>query len=103
MALQKVQMNLDEQLIKQVDEYAATLHVNRTAAVSVLLSRALQADKLAADLSDLMDAYRVQSGKIPVSIDEVGRRSIGEGPPENGSGATHDARRRRCSSRRLTR
>ena len=26
MALQKVQMNLDEQLIKQVDEYAATLH-----------------------------------------------------------------------------
>ena len=72
MALQKVQMNLDEQLIKQVDEYAATLHVNRTAAVSVLLSRALQADKLAADLSDLMDAYRVQSGKIPVSIDEVG-------------------------------
>ena len=72
MALQKVQMNLDEQLIKQVDEYAATLHVNRTAAVSVLLSRALQADKLAADLSDLMDAYRVQPGKIPVSIDEVG-------------------------------
>ena len=61
-----------KQLIKQVDEYAATLHVNRTAAVSVLLSRALQADKLAADLSDLMDAYRVQSGKIPVSIDEVG-------------------------------
>lgn len=72
MALQKVQMNLDEHLIKQVDEYAATLHVNRTAAVSVLLSRALQADKLAADLSDLMDAYRVQPGKIPVSIDEVG-------------------------------
>ncbi len=72
MALQKVQMNLDEQLIKQVDEYAATLHVNRTAAVSVLLSRALQADKLAADLSELMDAYRVQSGKIPVAIDELG-------------------------------
>lgn len=72
MALQKVQMNLDDQLIKQVDEYAATLHVNRTAAVSVLLSRALQADKLAADLSDLMDAYRVQSGKIPVDIDELG-------------------------------
>ena len=87
MALQKVQMNLDEQLIKQVDQYAATLHVNRTAAVSVLLSRALQADKLAADLSDLMDAYKVQSGKIPVSIDE--------GPPERGSGATHDARRQR--------
>ena len=72
MALQKVQMNLDEQLIKQVDEYAATLHVNRTAAVSVLLSRALQADKLAADLSDLMDVYRTIRLKIRVSIDEEG-------------------------------
>ena len=48
------------------------MHITRTAAVSVLLSRALQADKLAADLSELMDAYRVQSGKIPVAIDELG-------------------------------
>ena len=81
MALQKVQMNLDEQLIKQVDEYAATLHVNRTAAVSVLLSRALQADKLAADLSDLMDAYRVPPGTIPVPTDADGAAAHRCGPP----------------------
>lgn len=72
MALQKVQMNLDEKLIKQVDEYAALLHVNRTAAVSVLLSRALQADKLAADLSDMMDVYRAQSGKRGRAISKEG-------------------------------
>ena len=95
MALERLQVNVEGDLLRQVDAYADSLHITRTAAVSVLLSRALQADKLAADLSELMDAYRVQSGKIPVAI--------GEGPPENGSGATHDARRRRCSSRRLTR
>ncbi|EEM0293704.1 hypothetical protein DFQ93_23890 [Salmonella enterica subsp. enterica serovar Typhimurium] len=42
MALQKVQVNLEESLVQQVDAYADTLHVNRTAAVSVLLSMALQ-------------------------------------------------------------
>ena len=98
MALERLQVNVEGDLLRQVDAYADSLHITRTAAVSVLLSRALQADKLAADLSELMDAYRVQSGKM-----SWGRRSIGEGPPENGSGATHDARRRRCSSRRLTR
>lgn len=104
MALERLQVNVEGDLLRQVDAYADSLHITRTAAVSVLLSRALQADKLAADLSELMDAYRVQSGKIPVAIDELGAAgSIGEGPPENGSGATHDARRRRCSSRRLTR
>ena len=72
MALERLQVNVEGDLLRQVDAYADSLHITRTAAVSVLLSRALQADKLAADLSELMDAYRVQSGKIPVSIDEVG-------------------------------
>ena len=72
MALERLQVNVEGDLLRQVDAYADSLHITRTAAVSVLLSRALQADKLAADLSELMDAYRVQSGKIPVAIDELG-------------------------------
>lgn len=72
MALERLQVNVEGDLLRQVDAYADSLHITRTAAVSVLLSRALQADKLAADLSELMDAYRVQSGKIPVAIDGVG-------------------------------
>jgi hypothetical protein len=35
-------MNLDIDLLEKVDAYAESLHVNRTAAVSVLLSMALQ-------------------------------------------------------------
>ena len=81
MALERLQVNVEGDLLRQVDAYADSLHITRTAAVSVLLSRALQADKLAADLSELMDAYRVQSGKIPVAIDElgaaVGARAVG--------------------------
>lgn len=41
MALQKLVCNVDEMLLKQVDDYAELLHITRTAAVSVLLSRAL--------------------------------------------------------------
>lgn len=86
MALERLQVNVEGDLLRQVDAYADSLHITRTAAVSVLLSRALQADKLAGDLSDLMDAYRVQSGNIPVAIDGVGGGGRSVRPPENGSG-----------------
>lgn len=60
MALQKLQVNLDERLIREVDAYADLLHVNRTAAVAVLLTRALQADTITRDLSRFMDAYEAE-------------------------------------------
>lgn len=60
MALQKLVCNLDEKLLSQVDEYANFLHITRTAAVSVLLSRALQAEKLTDSISAMMDAYKAE-------------------------------------------
>lgn len=57
MALQKLVCNVDETLLKLVDEYAELLHITRTAAVSVLLSQALRNEKLYSDLGRLMDAY----------------------------------------------
>lgn len=36
--------NVDEQLLARVDEYAQRLHITRTAAVSVLLSRGLESE-----------------------------------------------------------
>ena len=62
MSLQKVQVNLDASLVERVDDYAKTLHVNRTAAISVLLSRALQAEKSLNDLGRLLDAYEAEKG-----------------------------------------
>ena len=59
MALERLQVNVEGDLLRQVDAYADSLHITRTAAVSVLLSRALQADKLAAEI---MDAFNEQGG-----------------------------------------
>lgn len=60
MELQKLVCNVDGLLLKQVDEYAESLHITRTAAVSVLLSRALQAEKLSDSLSSIVDAYKAE-------------------------------------------
>lgn len=60
MSLVKLYCNIEGDLLKQVDEYAELLHITRTAAVSVLLSRALQAEKLTDSLSAMMDAYKAE-------------------------------------------
>lgn len=60
MALQKLVCNVDEMLLEQVDEYADLLHITRTSAVSVLLSRALHADKFTDSLFAMMDAYKAE-------------------------------------------
>lgn len=53
--VKKLVCNIDADLLSMVDDYAASLHVNRTAAVSVLLTTALKQDRLMADLSRMMD------------------------------------------------
>lgn len=58
--VKKLVCNVDSELLAMVDAYAASLHVNRTAAVSVLLSTALKQERLVKDLGRLMDAYEVQ-------------------------------------------
>lgn len=60
MALERLQVNIESALLKQIDEYAELLHITRTAAVSVLLSRALQAEKLTDSISAMMDAYKAE-------------------------------------------
>ena len=60
MALQKLVCNIDAALMKQVDEYAASLHITRTAAVAVLISMALQAQKSMNNLDELMNAYKAE-------------------------------------------
>ena len=61
--LRKMVMNMDTDLIAQVDEWAASNHVNRTAAVSLLLSSALKQDRLMYDLSRLLDAVEAEKSQ----------------------------------------
>ena len=61
--VKKLVCNIDSGLLAQVDAYAATLHVNRTAAVSVLISTALKQEHMMNDfrrLLDLVDAEKAQ-------------------------------------------
>ena len=46
--------------MEQVDGYASSLHITRTAAVSVLLSTALQAQRSMNTLDELMKAYKAE-------------------------------------------
>lgn len=62
MSVQKLVCNIDDGLLALVDGYAKSLHINRTAAVSVLLSRALQAEKFTDSLSQMMELYKAEKG-----------------------------------------
>ena len=56
--VKKLVCNIDSDLLAMVDAYAASLHINRTAAISVLLSTALKQDRLMSDLSNMMDVIK---------------------------------------------
>jgi len=60
MALQKLVCNIEDSLMEQVDVYASSLHITRTAAVAVLLSTALQAQRSMNTLDELMKAYKAE-------------------------------------------
>ena len=60
LALQKLVCNIEDSLMEQVDGYASSLHITRTAAVSVLLSTALQAQRSMNTLDELMKAYKAE-------------------------------------------
>lgn len=59
MQMQKLVCNVDTSLMEKLDKYAASLHVTRTAAVAVLLSRGLQVEEAARAVA----AEQAASGK----------------------------------------
>lgn len=67
MALQKLVCNIEDSLMEQVDGYATSLHITRTAAVAVLLSTALQAQRSMNTLDELMKAYKAEQAAKEVT------------------------------------
>jgi metal-responsive CopG/Arc/MetJ family transcriptional regulator len=63
MALRRIVMNLDEDLVKRIDSYAERLHINRTAAASVLLSSAAETQEFLTHFPELMKAYQEEQEK----------------------------------------
>ena len=63
MALRRVNMNIDEELLTQLDDYASKMHISRSSALSVLLSQMFQSQKAMQTMSDLVVAYNDEKSK----------------------------------------
>lgn len=54
----RLNINVAQDLIDKVDEYARSMNINRTSAVAVLLSTALNSQKAMNDLGELLKLYK---------------------------------------------
>lgn len=57
MGLKRINLNLDEELLSQLDDYASKMHISRSSALSVLLSQFFQNQKAIQTMSNLVEAY----------------------------------------------
>lgn len=61
----KIMFSIDEDLLTEIQKYADKMHLNRSAAVAVLCSTALQAQKSMNVLEELMQAYKAEKALNP--------------------------------------
>lgn len=59
----RVTVNLNSELVEQVDKYAEDMNINRTAAVAVLLSQAVNSQKAMSDLGELLTMVKEEQKK----------------------------------------
>lgn len=59
----RVTVNLNSELVNQVDKYAEDMNINRTAAVAVLLSQAVNSQNAMSDLGELLTMVKAEQIK----------------------------------------
>ena len=59
----RVTVNLNSELVNQVDKYAEDMNINRTAAVAVLLSQAVNSQKAMSDLGEFLTMVKAEQIK----------------------------------------
>ena len=57
MGIKRLNLNLDEELVRQLDDYASKMHISRTSALSILLWQFFQNQKAIQTMSNLVEAY----------------------------------------------
>lgn len=72
----RININLSEELLKQIDERAKALYISRSAYIATALSQKLQSDKMFDNMPELMqtmkEAVRISKQKsLPAGSDEV--------------------------------
>lgn len=66
MALKRINLNFDEELLAQLDEYASSMYVSRSAALSMLLSNFFLERKAVNTMDKMMEVLKA-TGKMPVA------------------------------------
>lgn len=62
-ASSRLQITMTESIVKKVEVYANSLGISRSAAISVLVSQALQAQESMGTLGEIMEAYKKEQTK----------------------------------------
>jgi metal-responsive CopG/Arc/MetJ family transcriptional regulator len=65
----RINLNMSNELVKKVDNYAAKMCITRTSAICVLLSQALDSQKAMNDLGELLKLYKQQNNVEETIID----------------------------------
>lgn len=70
MALKRINLNLDEELLQQLDDYANKMHISRSSALSVLLSQIFTGQQTLETMNKLMTAYNEEKAREITSVKE---------------------------------
>lgn len=68
--LKRLNTNMPVELVARVDEYADKLSINRSAAINVLVSLALDSNQAVVTLGDIMKIIREEQAKKLTDIEE---------------------------------
>lgn len=70
MALKRINLNLDEELLQQLDDYANKMHISRSSALSVFLSQIFTGQQTLETMNKLMTAYNEEKAREITSVKE---------------------------------
>lgn len=62
--LTRVTVNLKSDLVEQIDKYADSMSLTRTAACAVLLSQAVNGQRAMNDIGELLRLYQLQQDNL---------------------------------------
>lgn len=71
MAIRKCMIGFDEELLKQIEDFGKRMHINRTAAVTVLCAKALEQMNAVSPLEKLLKAYEDGPERLQAAVETV--------------------------------
>ena len=64
--VRRININVPVETLERIDNYADTMSINRTSAILVLISQAMDSQKAMSDLGELLRVYQEEKDKQTV-------------------------------------